>query len=293
MITNLRTFDYGASERPFPVRISSPLALLPTVRTLLASGFSTLALLLAATGAASAQSAGGSGDDPSYRKEMVYGVNFNTQGGLIGGLHFRSSKVLSQDWLRFWSLEAVEVKGQKEDKFINPYTGGAYVPGKTNYFYVLRPSVGLQRVIFRKAAESGVQVNALASAGPSIGLLMPYYVYYDYTLRDGNGNPIAGATQDIREAQYDPNNAQTPIDRAPLFRGASEIKPTVGAHLRGALSFEYGRYRDAVAGVETGFLLEVYTKRLEILRDNNVPSSKLNKQFYPSVYLTIYLGHRS
>lgn len=280
-------------ERPSFVRISSPLASLPAVRTLLASGFSTLALLLAATGAASAQSTGGSGDDPSYRKELVYGVNFNTQAGLIGGVYFRSSKVLSQDWLRFWSIEAVEVKGQKEEKFTNLYTGGSYIPGKTKYFYVLRPSVGLQRVIFRKAAESGVQVNALASAGPSIGLLMPYYVYYDYTLRDGNGNPIAGATQDIREAPYDPSNSLEPIDRAPLFRGASEVKPTIGAHLRGALSFEYGRYRDAVAGVETGFLLEVYTKRLEILQANAVPSSKLNKQFYPSVYLTIYLGHRS
>lgn len=293
MTTNLRTLDDATRKQLVSVPVSPSLALLPTVRTLLASGFSTLALLVAATSAASAQSVGRNAEDPSYRKEMVYGVNFNTQGGLIGGVYFRSSKVLSQDWLRFWSLEGVEVKGQKEEKIIDSYTGGSLVPGKTNYLYVLRPSVGIQRVVFRKAAESGVQVNALASAGPSIGLLMPYYVYYDYTLRDGNGNIIAGATQDLREAQYDPNIIQPIVDRAPLFRGVSEIKPNIGLHLRGALSFEYGRYRDAVAGVETGFLFEVYTKRLEILRANDVSDSKLNKQFYPSVYLTIYLGHRS
>jgi len=293
MTTNLRTFDDAARKRPISVQDFPPLAFLPTVRTLLASGFSTLALLIAATGTADAQSVGRNAEDPSYRKEMIYGVNFNTQGGLIGGVYFRSSKVLSQDWLRFWSLEGVEVKGEKEDKVIDPYTGASIVPGKANYLYVLRPSVGIQRVVFRKAAESGVQVNALASAGPSIGLLMPYYVYYDYTLRDGSGNIVSGAAQDFREAQYDPNINQPIVDRAPLFRGASDIKPNIGLHLRGALSFEYGRYRDAVAGVETGFLFEVYTKRLEILRANNVADSKLNKQFYPSVYLTVYLGHRN
>lgn len=292
MITNLRTFGSADVGRQLPTRFSSRLASLPPVRTLLASGFLTAALLGTAS-AVQAQSAN-TADDPSYRKELVYGVNFNTQGGLLGGVAFRSSKVLSQDWLRFWSIEAVEVKHPKEVKIVTNY-GGTLVREKTNYLFVLRPSIGAQRVIFRKAAESGVQVNALGSAGPSIGLLMPYYIYYDYTQRDASGRPINGSAEDYRAEQYDPNkhDLNRIVDRAPLFSGVSNIKPNIGAHLRGALSFEYGRYRDAVAGVETGFLFEYFPSRLDILRSNLVPNDKLNKKFYPSVYLTIYIGHRS
>jgi len=162
---------------------------------------------------------------------------------------------------------------------------------------VIRPSFGVQRVIFRKAPESGVQVNGILGAGPSIGLLMPYYIAYDETDRTATGQVQPNKQVKIVNEQYDPNNHPDDgriYDRAPLFSGIGETKPNFGAHLRGALSFEYGRYRDAVAGVEAGFLLEAYTKKLTILRVQDASETKaLNEQFYPSVYLTIYLGHRS
>ncbi|UOQ66512.1 hypothetical protein [Hymenobacter volaticus] len=241
--------------------------------------------------AAQAQSASASpNDDPSYRKEFVYGVNFNTRGGLIGGVSVRSTRVLNENWSRFWSIEAVEVKHRKERR-VASFNGSSFVLDKSNYFFVLRPSVGAQRVVFRKAAESGVQVNALMSAGPSIGLLMPYYINYDYTDQSTPRQPEV-----IRTEQYDPyiHTDQSLIrDRAPLFTGANETKPYIGVHWRGALSFEYGRYRDAVAGIETGVLLELYGKQPVILRSRDVPDSQINNRFYPSVYLTIYLGSRS
>ena len=290
MNTNLRTFGGAAVRRWFPPLFHPRLAHFLPVRTLLVSGL-LLAALLGTASVARAQSIN-SADDASYRKELVYGVNFNTRAGLIGGVVFRSSKVLSRDWLRFWSIEGVEVKHPKEIKIVTPY-GGTLTSEKTNYLFVLRPSVGVQRVIFRKAAESGVQVNALGSAGPSIGLLMPYYVYYDYTQRDANGRPINGTSEDYRAEQYTADNQRAVVDRAPLFAGISNTKPNVGVHLRGALSFEYGRYRDAVAGVETGFLFEYFPSRLDILSSYQAQDSKLNNKFYPSVYLTIYIGHRN
>ncbi|MCC2547412.1 hypothetical protein LJY25_13230 [Hymenobacter sp. BT175] len=247
---------------------------------------------LAAAPSAQAQSASGS-DSPTFGKEFTYGVNFNTQGGLIGGVSVRSTRVLNEQWSRFWGVEGVEVKHPKEQHFVTN-SGGSVVMGKTNYLFVLRPSVGLQRVIFRKAPDSGVQVNGLVGAGPSIGLLMPYYITYDYTLRDSGGHALS--PEDIRSEQYNPDThtkLEKVLDRSPVFSGISETKPNIGAHLRGALSFEYGRYREAVAGVETGFLFEAYTKRLTILRDRLEPDSRLSTNFFPSVYLTIYLGHRN
>ncbi|MBR7949001.1 hypothetical protein KBK19_03520 [Microvirga sp. STR05] len=256
----------------------------------------SLASLLALFSPLAAQAQGvaaAPNDDPSYRKEFVYGLNFNTRGGLIGGLSVRSSRVLNEKWSRYWSLEGVEVKHPKERR-LPSYNGGSFVRDKANYMFVLRPTVGVQRVIFRKAPESGVQVNGMFGAGPSIGLLMPYYVYYDYTDRNSQGQ--ATGPDDIRAEAYDPqkhSNINLIFDRAPLFSGINEVKPYVGAHVRGALSFEYGRYRDAVAGIETGFLLELYAKRPAIIRSLNVDDNTINNRFYPSVYLTIYLGSRS
>ena len=236
-------------------------------------------------------------DEQSYRRETVYGVNFNTQGGLIGGINVRSAYVRDDRWLWFWSLEGVFFKNPKEESIISEF-GGSYTRYKTNYAFALRPSFGIQRILFRKAAESGVQINGLLSAGPSLGLLMPYYISYDATFAQ---TKRVSNTDVIVDEQYNPSkHADFPnaiVDRAPFFSGISHTKVVPGVHLRGGLSFEYGRYRDAVAGAEVGFLLEAYAKHLVTL-DPSTPSApadlnSLNKQFFPSVYLTLYLGHRN
>jgi hypothetical protein len=294
MLVNLRTFDRAAAEPParfiFPCFLAPPRPLrhvLSLAGVLLAVGPATV---LAQSAPATAPN-----DDPSYRKEVVYGINFNTRGGLVGGVSVRSTKLLNENWARYWSIEAVEVKHPKEQRLAS-INGSSFIAFKSNYLFVLRPTVGAQRIIFRKAAESGVQVNGLFGAGPSIGLLLPYYVYFDYTARDSRGNPIG--PEDVRAEQYDPRKhgvGDRILDRAPLFSGIDEVKPYVGAHVRAALSFEYGRYRDAVAGIETGVLLEAYAKRPAILRPPAQLQSKssLNDRFYPSVYLTVYLGTRN
>ena len=295
MRVNLRTFDKSAAQRRLPASIVSFSAFSPPVRTLPVSGCFLLAALAFAPAARAQSQTVSATDEPSYRKEFIYGINFNTRGGLIGGASVRSTKTLSQNWSRFWGIEGVEVKHPKEQRVTNLNTGGTFVLGKSNYMFVIRPTFGVQRVIFRKAPESGVQVNALVGAGPSVALLMPYYISYDETVRDPQTNRPIGDVRIVNE-QYNPNNQQEDriVDRAPLFSGVSETKPNIGAHLRGALSFEYGRYRDAVAGIEAGFLVEAYTKKLTIMSVTDPSSTKaLNEQFYPSVYLTIYLGHRS
>jgi len=265
---------------------------------LLTSG---LALSLAARAQAPARSTAPlptpPSDEQSYRKEFVYGVNFNTQGALIGGVSLRSAKVIDERLLRFWSLEGVMLKNQKEEQRYNRYTGGNYIRHKTNYAFALRPSFGFQRILFRKAAEAGVQVNGLVSAGPTIGMLMPYYITYDRTTAANQGQQPNLATDELVDEQYDPNKhlfEDAILDRSPLFTGLSGTQFVPGAHFRGALSFEYGRYRDAVAGVEVGFLVEAYTKRMVILKPPTLSDTDgLNHQFFPSVYLTLYFGQRS
>ena len=229
-------------------------------------------------------------DEQSYRKEFVFGINFNTQGALVGGASVRSSHVRDERCLRFWSLEGVMLKNNKEQRVGTNY-GGSIIYHKVNYAFALRPSFGLQRILFRKAADSGVQVNALVSAGPSLGLLLPYYISYDRTPGGQRTDP-----QYYQDEQYDPTvhlDESLIVDRSSLFAGIGKTQVIPGAHLRAALSFEYGRYRDAVAGLETGFVVESFTKPIVILNPGISSDNKLSKQFFPSVYLTLYFGHRS
>ena len=263
-------------------------------------GFLLVGLLAAAAAQAQvpvrpATASAAPSDEQSYRKEFVFGVNFNNQGGLLGGVSVRSSRVLGGRLLRFWSLEGVMLKNEKEDRFTT-LVGGSFINRKTNYAFVLRPSVGIQRILFRKAADAGVQVNGLVSIGPSIGLLMPYYINYDRTAAR-NGTAPNLSSDDIVNEQYDPfkhTDLDAILDHGPLFSGIGQTQVVPGVHFRAGLSFEYGRYRDAVTGAEVGFLLEGYTKRLLILSPGNLSEvDALNRQFFPSVYLTLYFGHRS
>jgi hypothetical protein len=46
--------------------------------------------------------------------------------------------------------------------------------------------------------------------------------------------------------------------------------------------------------MEVGVLVEGFTKRMLILSPGNLSDvDGLNRQFFPSVYLTLYFGHRS
>ncbi|KAA9332019.1 hypothetical protein [Adhaeribacter soli] len=221
------------------------------------------------------------------RKEFTYGLNFNTNGGIIGGISLRSSKTIQDRWQQFWGLEIVEVKHPKENKYLGQ-GGDIFVLGKTNYMYVFRPEYGREYMFFKKAQESGVEVNAVIGVGPSVALLVPYYIDYDVNEVGRSGNPAQ--QRDIQRVRYDPvlehNKPDFIIGSAGFLTGINETEVNIGAHLRTAVSFEYGRYQENITGIETGFLFEAYPKKIILL-----PQAQ-NNSVFTSVYLTIYYGRR-
>ncbi|HSI90480.1 MAG TPA: hypothetical protein VK927_05150 [Adhaeribacter sp.] len=234
--------------------------------------------------------AGASAQDTGFHNELTYGINFNTNGGIIGGAAIRSSKTIGERWQQFWGLEVVEVKHPKESRYLAP--DGVFVLGKTNYLFVFRPEYGREYTFFRKAPESGVEVNGVIGIGPSIGMLAPYYIDYDVneTSLVGGSSGAQGVQPDIRRVRYDPvtehSKSQFIIRSAGFLAGIDESDFNFGAHLRTALSFEYGRYQESITGIETGFMLEVYPKKLIMLPEAT------NNQVFTSAYLTLYYGRR-
>lgn len=240
-----------------------------------------LCLCLGLSGSAFAQQT-----SESYEKELTYGINFNTNAGIIGGLSFRSAHVKTENRLNFWGVEMVEVKHPKETRYLGQ-RGDVFVRGKTNYLFVVRPEFGREYIFFRKAPESGVEVNGVIGVGPSFGLMVPYYIDYDEAKTQG-GSP--GQMPNVQRVRYDPIGAHAEIQYivggAGVLAGLDETKLEFGAHLRGALSFEYGRYHESITGVETGFMVEAYPHKLVML-----PEAQ-NYSVFNSVYLTIYYGRR-
>ncbi|MBB6613110.1 hypothetical protein H7F15_18870 [Pontibacter sp. Tf4] len=218
-------------------------------------------------------------EEESFRNELSYGVNLNSNGGLIGGVFVRSAYTINDDVLQFGALEIVEVKHPRELR-VYGQTGDSFIIGKQSYLFVVRPQYGRELVLFRKAAESGVQVNAIGAIGPSLGFLAPYYIQYNYGM---------SGFEDIRTERYDPVkhvNKEFILGSAGVFTGLGESELNIGVHGKAGLSFEYGRYNESIAGVEVGVLVEAFTKKMVI-----IPEAQ-NNSVFTSVYLNIYYGRR-
>ncbi|WP_373400212.1 hypothetical protein V8V91_11780 [Algoriphagus halophilus] len=211
-----------------------------------------------------------------YDKEYLFGVNKNTNGGLIGGFVFKVGTRITDEQFSFWSIELSNVKNPKEVRY-NTVLGNSYIFGKSNYLYAIRPQYGREIVLFKKAPNQGVQVSALAAFGPSLGLIAPYYIEY-----------ALNRVETVSE-QYDPEVHQSRFNilgTGRLFQGIGQSELAIGANVKAAFNFEFGVFRSNVTGLELGYMLEGFTKEIPL-----IPTAE-NRQLFQSVYFTFYYGFR-
>jgi hypothetical protein len=211
-----------------------------------------------------------------YDKEFLFGLNKNTNGGLIGGLVFKNGTRIDDNQFAFWAIELSNVKNPKETRNTT-VLGNSYIFGKSNYLYAIRPQYGRELILFKKAPNQGVQVSALAAVGPSIGLIAPYYIEYAV-------NRVETVTQ-----QYNPEIHQSRyniLGTGSLFQGLGESEIAFGANLKFALSFEFGVFKTSATGLELGYMLEGFNKEIPL-----IPTAE-NNQLFQSAYFTFFYGFR-
>ncbi|GAB4342167.1 MAG: hypothetical protein OHK0038_22010 [Flammeovirgaceae bacterium] len=235
---------------------------------------------------ANAQFGNESSEDDSYKSEFVLGVNFNTNGGLIGGGMFKYSQKLEKKEQHFQSfaLEIVNIKHPKEQLSVSPFTGISFVYGKRNYLFIVRPQYGREFVLFKKAREQGIQVNFIGAGGICLGLAAPYMIRYDDP-NDPNDN-----LQDY--VQFDPKKHKDPDfirDTGGPFKGLSNAQINPGLNLKASLSFEFGVIKSSVSGFEAGLNLDFFTKKI-IMFDIVKPEGR---SYYSSIFLTFFFGGRN
>lgn len=211
-----------------------------------------------------------------YSRESIYGFNFNTNGGLLGGIMVKHSRALNKNAYQSFALEIVNVKHEKEVR-TQSGTGNFFIYGKQNYLYSVRLQYGREWILFRKAPEEGVQINGILAGGPTIGLLAPYYIRYAFS------------NEDIRVVKYSPN--ETPdrlntLGTGGILQGVDESEVKIGLNLKTALSFEFGTFKTSVAGFEAGFLVEGFPEKVILM-----PTVE-NRAIFTSAFFTLYYGRR-
>lgn len=210
-----------------------------------------------------------------YDREVLFGINKNTNGGLIGGISFKIGTSIDDNLYQFFQVEFANVKNPKEVRYTTNL-GNSYIFGKSNYLYSIRPQYGREIIMFRKAPHQGVQVSALAAVGPTLGLVAPYYI-----------EVYRSRTETVRQ-QYDPatHHRFDVLGPGRLLEGIGESEIAFGGHAKAALAFEFGFFKSNVTGVELGYLFEGFSKEIELM-----PTTE-NRQLFHSAYFTLFYGFR-
>lgn len=223
-----------------------------------------------------------------FNKETGIGINFNTNGGLVGGFLFKKSIYLRKNIYKYFYIEAVNVKHPKEFRYPSS-TGNTFIYYKSNYLFSFRPMYGREFLLFRKSEEEGVRVSAILAGGITLGLVKPYAIQFDYT-NYPNGIQT-GTPTDVRNEQFDPDkypDQLTYFNRilgtGGLFTAINKSKIVPGICAKAGLSFDIG---PSTTGIEVGGLIEVFPHKIPILY------SASNYSTFTSIYINIYYANRN
>jgi len=146
--------------------------------------------------------------------------------------------------------------------------------------YTFRFQYGRDLILFSKAPQQGVEIKAVFAAGPSLGIVAPYYIE----------RTVDNSIWTSRREQYNPSNPDHAysniLGTGNLFEGISDSKIQLGGNIKAAINFELGFLKSQVTGFEVGVLVDSYFKKVELM-----PSSE-NKAIFPTVFFTMFYGNR-
>ncbi len=219
-------------------------------------------------------------DEDNYTSVSTFGVTTNTNASIIAGVAYRNEKLLpglfmGKRQFRYLSIEVVNVRHPRELEQTVAFSGSRATYGKGNFLFVLRPQYGREITLFQRTADEGIAINAIVAAGPSIGIIKPYYVDIVET---------ANRTRSVAASKLPPGATVT--GAGSFFQGFSESQLTVGLHVKAAVSFELSAFRNNTTGVELGGLVEAFPRTIPIMLD--AP----NRAFYTSAYVTLFFGSK-
>lgn len=244
--------------------------------------------------------------EDDFTKEFTFGISINTNGGFPSGINFKYGKITDNARINTtYGIELVGVRHPQEYRFsVSSISGGnqSFVRGKANYLYSLRLQYGKDIILFRKAPQEGVQVNAIFAGGLSLGILKPYMIRYDVS---STGGGVGLRTQDLPFYQFNiqdaaefqrlyaaPFTEERVLGRGTFFKGFDQLQVAPGINAKIGLSFEASAFKTNLTGAEVGFSLEVFSQKMQILNIGFIGAEVKNYSTFAAMYLTAFFGAR-
>lgn len=235
-------------------------------------------------------------------KEFSVGGKITTTGW---SFFAESTRYINLDRKRVLQFEFMELKHPKQIKQTNELTLSpfgfnspkSFVYGKQNNLYALHAGWGSRYVLGDKAKKSGVEVNFTWVAGPSLGILKPYYLNI---IETNDNRPFISAER------YDPDiperflNSNSIYGSSGFSYGLGQISLVPGAYGKAGINFDWASYSEFVKSLEAGIGADVFPRRVPILITDDPDSTAddvyalegKNKPFFVYLYLSLQLGKK-
>ncbi|MCB9189440.1 MAG: hypothetical protein H6599_09205 [Flavobacteriales bacterium] len=215
-----------------------------------------------------------------YKTEVYGGFNLHTAG--FGGT-LTYAKFITYKQKRLFSLDVVSMKHPKEVK-IRSYVdenSKDFVFGKLNGVLITRLGYGKKFLKYEKLREKGVNISWHVNGGLSLAWLKPVYLDVINVLPDGS-------LSSPKQEAYNPeeHHLSNIYGKSRGMLGLAETKITPGGFFKLGVEFEYNDDREFIKAIETGFVIDVYPKRLPIMAFTE------NNFLYPTLYINILIGQR-
>jgi len=227
-----------------------------------------------------------------FNKEMTFDMQLlQTNGWSLG---FNSGKIKTYYLTPFYHISIGELKHIKEYRqqsiealgFRGLSNNQSFVLGKQNNLFAIRVGYGQKRYFSEKARIKGLAVGISYEAGPTLGLLKPYYLDLKYQSDNREIFRAEGYSQENHDKFLD----RTQIGGAVgLGKGFSEISIRPGVHLQGSAHFDWGAFDQFVKAMEAGFMVDVFFGNTDIMVETE---SVENKPFFLNVFINLQLGKR-
>ncbi len=212
----------------------------------------------------------------AYKAEFTAGIMFNTVGGIPGGIRLKYAWQREKKPKQFHniSFDIVNIRNPKEFRYPTDSGSGYYIYDKANYLFVLRPNYSREFLLFRKSSEDGIELKLVLSGGPSFGLVKPYYVSVSY----GRGRTAT--------VPYNSSLNRGSILGSSFFSGFDQTSLVMGANARVSLEFGISAFDTFVTGIELGFQVEQFSKRIVLI------ANEKGRANFTSAFVNIYFGKR-
>ncbi|TAG87905.1 MAG: hypothetical protein EAZ20_09685 [Bacteroidetes bacterium] len=229
-------------------------------------------------------------EEDEYTSEWLFGYYFSSNGGTFGGgIMGKYNRQKSSRMYESFAIDIGHIKNPRELR-LSTNSGTSFILGKKNYFYPIRLQYGRDIVLFKKVPEEGVRITANFSGGPSLGMLVPYYILYQY-------GP-SGVANQVKSEAYDPeiHDFNRIVGTGSFLQGLGSAKFLIGGNIRAGVSLDFGAFGNTISGVAAGVMLETFNQTPEILispfKASASPAKIQNQQIFTTAYLCFFFGSR-